>query len=310
MQTFLPSPDFGTSAALLDDARLGKQRVETLQVLRALVLEDYGWARHPAVLMWRGRVPALVAYGLACVREWVGRGHADSTADLIAEFAPQAVGRSQQQLEADGLVPSWLHDPLFHASHRAALVRKDPVYYASLVTDDLDPGTPYVWPGPDPVEDEDGDRPDGAPGRRPWVVRPPSAGVLGRLLADGVVGLGTTAGIGSDLTGLAGADLQAALREESPGRRGGKALRQLAAFLDDVREGDTVAVPVEEGRALLLGTVRGGYAHAPGGTAPVHRRPVVWDGGRLPREAARPRGVLQDPRELFRVSVAGPTVPG
>ena len=148
------------------------------------------------------------------------------------------------------------------------------------------------------------------PGRRLWVVRPPSAGVLGRFLADGVVGLGTGAGVASDLSGLAGADLPAVLREESPGRRGGKALRQLAAFLDDVRDGDEVAVPVEEGRALLLGTVRGGYAHAPGGTAPVHRRPVVWDGGRLPREAARPRGVLQDPRELFRVSAAGPTVPG
>ena len=26
--------------------------------------------------------------------------------------------------------------------------------------------------------------------------------------------------------------------------------------------------------------------------------------------ATRPRGVLQDPRELFRVSVDGPTVPG
>ena len=39
MQTFLPFADFAASAAVLDDRRLGKQRVETLQVLRALVEE-------------------------------------------------------------------------------------------------------------------------------------------------------------------------------------------------------------------------------------------------------------------------------
>ncbi|MDQ1681515.1 MAG: hypothetical protein QOH99_56, partial [Frankiaceae bacterium] len=35
MQTFLPYADFGASARVLDDRRLGKQRVETLQILRA-----------------------------------------------------------------------------------------------------------------------------------------------------------------------------------------------------------------------------------------------------------------------------------
>ncbi|WP_407659745.1 pyrimidine dimer DNA glycosylase/endonuclease V, partial [Kineococcus indalonis] len=35
MQTFLPYPGFARSAAVLDAPRLGKQRVETLQVLRA-----------------------------------------------------------------------------------------------------------------------------------------------------------------------------------------------------------------------------------------------------------------------------------
>src|SRR5689334_13967442 len=90
MQTFLPDPDFDESARLLDTARLGKQRVETLQILRALELPDYGWAAHPAVLMWRGRVPALVAYGLAMVGAWRERGFADTTAEQIAEFAPEA----------------------------------------------------------------------------------------------------------------------------------------------------------------------------------------------------------------------------
>src|SRR5690348_13513258 len=89
MQTFLPYPDFARSATVLDTARLGKQRVETLQVLRALELGEYGWRSHPVVRMWRGRTPALVAYGLATVRAWQDRGHADSTYELIAEFAPE-----------------------------------------------------------------------------------------------------------------------------------------------------------------------------------------------------------------------------
>ena len=79
MQTFLPVADFADSARLLDSPRLGKQRVETLQILRAIELPDYGWANHPAVLMWRGRTPALVAYGLAMVRVWQERGFADTT---------------------------------------------------------------------------------------------------------------------------------------------------------------------------------------------------------------------------------------
>src|SRR3954470_18599534 len=79
MQTFLPVADFTDSARLLDTARLGKQRVETLQVLRALELPDYGWATHPVVRMWRGRAAGLVgsgvgAGGVVCLRAGDGAG--------------------------------------------------------------------------------------------------------------------------------------------------------------------------------------------------------------------------------------------
>ena len=47
MQTFLPVADFEDGARFLDSPRLGKQRVETLQILRALELPDYGWATLP-----------------------------------------------------------------------------------------------------------------------------------------------------------------------------------------------------------------------------------------------------------------------
>src|SRR3954453_20341002 len=170
MQTFLPYRDFTRSAQVLDGPRLGKQRVETLQVLRAPELGEYGWRNHPVVKMWRGRTPALVVYGLEIVRAWRGRGHADSTYDLIAEFAPEVESATQQDLADDGLLPTWLGEGRIHLSHRSALVRKDPAFSRPIfgdVPDDL----PYHWP--------DGDeRWQLAPaeGKPLWTVRRPAVG--------------------------------------------------------------------------------------------------------------------------------------
>ena len=44
MQTFLPFPDFHESAACLDMRRLGKQRVEAMQILRTITGLSSGWA--------------------------------------------------------------------------------------------------------------------------------------------------------------------------------------------------------------------------------------------------------------------------
>src|SRR5688500_16671294 len=248
MQTFLPVADFAESARLLDSPRLGKQRVETLQVLRALELPDYGWASHPVVRMWRGRTPGLVAYGLAMVRVWRERGVADTTETLIGEFAPEVVGVPQAELAAAGLLPSWVGDEALHLSHRSNLIAKDPEFYRPRFTerfgiepDDL----PYVWPDPDDVPPEPA--PDGV---RVWVVRPRAHAELGACLAAGVVGLGVQSGIDVDATGLSPAELRA-LSKELSGRRPAKDLRQLAAFLDDVRPGDRVGLPIEHGAGLL-----------------------------------------------------------
>src|SRR5690348_5136966 len=88
MQTFLPYADFTESARVLDRRRLGKQRVEAVQVLRGLTVPDYGWRRHPAVRMWTGYEEALVRYGLEVCRVWRDLGHQDScAATLVADLA-------------------------------------------------------------------------------------------------------------------------------------------------------------------------------------------------------------------------------
>ena len=300
MQTFLPVADFTESARLLDNPRLGKQRVECLQVLRALELPDYGWANHPVVTMWRGYTAGLVVYSLAMVRVWRERGFADSTETLIAEFAPDAAGMTQAEAAAAGLLPSWVGDEELHRSHRSNLVAKDPGFYRSRFPADPD-DLPYLWPGADDVP------PAAAPEGVPvWVVRPRAHPELGAALATGVVGLGTQSGIDVDATGQSAAELRA-LSKELSGRRPAKDLRQLSAFLDEVAPGDLVGLPVEHGAGLLLGEVVGDYAFAGRELLP-HRRPARFTSV-VPRSAARPPATLQDPRALFRVVLDPDAVP-
>ncbi|GAB7191866.1 hypothetical protein NUM3379_25740 [Kineococcus sp. NUM-3379] len=298
MQTFLPYPDFARSAAVLDKPRLGKQRVETLQVLRALELPDYGWANHPAVRMWRGCTPALVAYGLACVEAWSRFGHADSTERLIAEFAPEVVGRPQRELADEGLMPVWLGDERVHASHRSKLIQKAPELYRPVFGDEEADDLDYFWPepGPEPPARE-------RTGRAVWVVRPDQLAVLATFLVEGVVGLGDGSGVDSDASGLDAEGLRALLREREPKRRPGKELRQLATFVQELAPGDEVAVPIEGEQALLLGEVVGDYSFVdPRAGWPPHRRAVRWL-GRAERSQVVPPAALQDPRSLFPVLV-------
>ncbi|MFI8193748.1 MSMEG_6728 family protein [Streptomyces sp. NPDC085946] len=160
MQTFLPYADFSRSATALDRRRLGKQRVEALQVLRGLIVPGYGWRHHPAVRMWTGYEEALVRYGLEICRVWRERGHQDScAATLVADLATVHHGpvRGQRELADAGELPPWLGDAAVHRSHQSALVRKDPAAYAEQfpgVPDDL----PYVWPASDrgPLASRDG----------------------------------------------------------------------------------------------------------------------------------------------------------
>jgi Pyrimidine dimer DNA glycosylase len=148
VQTFLPYPDFERSAHALDPKRLGKQRVETIQVVRALVRPGYGWANHPAVLMWKGFEEALGRYGITCCRAWTELGFSDTCALTITEDL-KAAGvdtiRPQHELAAADRLPAWLGDGALHLSHQSALVRKDPEYYRPLFPD-APHNLEYVWP--------------------------------------------------------------------------------------------------------------------------------------------------------------------
>ncbi|RIQ20736.1 MSMEG_6728 family protein [Jiangella rhizosphaerae] len=152
MQTFLPYPEFTASAAVLDQRRLGKQRVEALQVLRALVRPGYGWRHHPAASMWAGYEEALTRYGLDVCAQWCTLGHGDTCAATLRSDLAAATGirnvRTQPELAAAGELPPWLGDEEFHRSHRSSLVRKDPEHYGRCFPN-VPADLPYVWPASD-----------------------------------------------------------------------------------------------------------------------------------------------------------------
>lgn len=141
MQTFLPVPDFAGSARLLDDVRLGKQRVEVFQIVRTLDGVTSGWRNHPAVRMWRGHEAALLDYGVVVCLEWERRGFADTVRAKLADHA-----------RPPGPPPPWLGDPALHASHRSNLLRKDPDWYGRFGWTEP-PDLPYVWPVPPAPKD-------------------------------------------------------------------------------------------------------------------------------------------------------------
>ncbi|MBB6121116.1 MSMEG_6728 family protein [Nocardiopsis algeriensis] len=146
MQTFLPHASFAECARVLEDRRLGKQRVETLQILRALVWPRYGWKRHPAVAMWRGFVPALVCYGAAVCREWRERGRADAVLPSLTAFTAGTPPDEAELWDRD-MLPPWLGAEDLHRSHRSNLVAKDEEHYRPLFPE-TPRGLPYVWPRP------------------------------------------------------------------------------------------------------------------------------------------------------------------
>jgi len=133
MQTFLPFPDFRASASVLDYRRLGKQRVECLQILKALNDPLYGWQNHPAVRMWRGYTRSLVEYGAAICREWRLRGYQDNTLPKILAF------------DCDGSPPRWLGNEALHSAYRACLLLKDPEHYGQFEWSER-PARFEAWP--------------------------------------------------------------------------------------------------------------------------------------------------------------------
>lgn len=168
MQTFLPYPNIIQSAQCLDNKRLGKQRVEALQILKAINQgleiafiwdwDDNGkeykkllwfksldsgdgiiktpWFNHPCIKMWKGFTDALEHYMNLCIQEWERRKFKNNMLMCIGKLRyPKRVR----------IMPPWFGNRDFHDSHKSNLLRKMPEHYSKFgwqVSNNL----PYIWP--------------------------------------------------------------------------------------------------------------------------------------------------------------------
>lgn len=138
MQIFLPYADMRKSLQSLDNKRLGKQRVETYQIISAITQRPKldgtpykGWLNHPCTIMWKNHVPALKMYLNYSIAEWITRGF-NNTMQL------------ENYAEDQVVLPRWFGNEKFHSSHRANLLKKDPEFYSQYGWTE-DPSDPYVW---------------------------------------------------------------------------------------------------------------------------------------------------------------------
>lgn len=138
MQVFLPYPDFKKSLESLDNKRLGKQRVETYQLIAGLegrptkTGKPYskGRVNHPISQMFRDNLPALKQYLNDSIDVWVARGKNNTM--------------QKEVINEEIIMPHWFGNEEFHRSHRANLLRKDAEYYGAHGWAD-NPTLPYRW---------------------------------------------------------------------------------------------------------------------------------------------------------------------
>jgi hypothetical protein len=138
MQTFLPYPDFQKSLESLDNKRLGKQRVETFQILNAILKRPKkdgtpykGWLNHPCSVMWKDYTDALKLYFNISLVVWVERGFTNT-------MNPEILSSDIVEY------PHWLGFEKFHSSHRSNLLKKDNDYYLKHGWTE-NPLDPYIW---------------------------------------------------------------------------------------------------------------------------------------------------------------------
>ena len=134
MQTFLPYSNFMETAKCLDYKRLGKQRVEAMQIINIIECKSKSkaWKNHPAVHLWENNIDALKLYCNTMIDEWIKRGY-NNTMKKYYIF-----------LDYGACYPKWLGREDFHSRHRAALLFKNYEWYKQFNWKE-EPKIDYLW---------------------------------------------------------------------------------------------------------------------------------------------------------------------
>ena len=135
MQTFLPYPNYIRSVQALDNKRLGKQRVEAMQLINILEnkTEGKGWRSHPALKMWIGYTNSLKYYCNCCIDEWIRRGFKNTMVKYDVDHQNED--------------PWFIGNVEFHRAMRARLIEKNEEFYLPKFPNDKGfNGGKYFWP--------------------------------------------------------------------------------------------------------------------------------------------------------------------
>ena len=147
MQTFITDHNLAISARNLDNKRLGKQRVEALQILDCLIRKPNRWLNHPATQMWKGNEGyLLLVYIQKIFYEWSDIRKFKNHKCLHWSFELfDYMMKVNHQFSVSCNKPDWVTDKFIEA-HRSNLIRKNPDHYKPLfpVTKE---GLDYIWPG-------------------------------------------------------------------------------------------------------------------------------------------------------------------
>lgn len=150
---------------ILDNKRLGKQRLEAKQILNILeyydkhgIFPNTGWIHHKIVKIWMGHTYALKVYFNKVIYYWKERGFQNSYDyyDVDEESCPiipcKFDGKTAlfEQQANSMTFPLWYSYPPYYLSQRAALLMKDREYYLGqqLLTPEVEPYLlkGYLWP--------------------------------------------------------------------------------------------------------------------------------------------------------------------
>jgi len=135
MQTFLPYSNYIRSVQQLDYRRLGKQRLEAMQIVN--LLEEANSIKrgrnHPAVKMWEGYLNSLKYYTNCCINEWIQRGYKNTIVLYDVDHQNED--------------PWYIGDNDFHRAMRARLIEKNEEFYLPKFPNDknFNDGK-YFWP--------------------------------------------------------------------------------------------------------------------------------------------------------------------
>ena len=140
MQTFIPFKNIDKSFKILDRQRLGKQRVEAIQIAYAcLDISNFQWQNHPAVKMWKGYESFLIKkYLRKAIIEWKKRGYNNNKCNEHYKKLYQFVKNKKC------IKPKWITNT-FCKSHQSNLLRKNKTYYEKYFKLD-NHNLEYIWP--------------------------------------------------------------------------------------------------------------------------------------------------------------------